>query len=88
MAPTLVILTDGVANIALDGQPGRSKAGEDALEMAKALRIQSAPIILIDTARRQQPLAQDLSKALTARYVPMPRADARRMAGAVSEVLR
>jgi len=88
MAPTLVILTDGVANIALDGQPGRSKAGEDALAMAKALRIQSAPIILIDTARRQQPLAQDLSKALTARYVPMPRADARRMAGAVSEVLR
>jgi len=87
MAPTLVVLTDGVANIALDGEPGRAKAGEDALEMAKALRVQDAPIILIDTARRQQPLAQSLSDALTARYVPMPRADARRMAGAVSEVL-
>ncbi len=87
MAPTLVILTDGVANIALDGEAGRGKAGEDALEIAKALRIQNAPIILIDTARRQQPLAKDLSNALAARYVPMPRADARRMAGAVSEAL-
>jgi len=87
MAPTLVVLTDGVANIALDGEPGRSKAGEDALEIAKALRIQDAPIILIDTARRQQPLAKDLSDALAARYVPMPRADARKMAGAVSEAL-
>ncbi len=87
MAPTLVVLTDGVANIALDGEAGRAKAGADALEMAKALRMQNAPCILIDTARRMQPLARELSEALDARYVPMPRADARRMAGAVSDAL-
>lgn len=84
MAPTLVILTDGVANIALDGEPGRAKAGADALEMARALRMQNAPCILIDTARRTQPLARELSEALDARYVAMPRADARKMASAVA----
>ena len=87
MAPTLVVLTDGVANIALDGEAGRGKAGADALEMARTLCAQNLPVILIDTARRQQPLAKELSEALAARYVPMPRADARRMAGAVAEEL-
>lgn len=87
MAPQLVLLTDGVANIALDGSPGREAAAADALEMARALRAQGSAVVLIDTARRAQPLAQDLSTTLAAHYVAMPRADARRMAGAVAEVL-
>ena len=36
--PVLVLLTDGRANIALDGEPGRERAAADALLMARQLR--------------------------------------------------
>lgn len=83
LAPTLVVLTDGHANIARDGSSGRQKAEADALLAARQLRYAGLKALLIDTARRPQPLARSLAEAMQARYLPLPYADARALLGAV-----
>jgi len=81
--PTLVLLTDGHANVARDGTGGRARAQEDALASAKQLRALGARVLLIDTAPRPQPQSQQLAEQLAARYLALPHADARRVAEAV-----
>jgi magnesium chelatase subunit D len=83
LAPTLVILTDGQANIARDGSAGRAQAQEDALAVARLLRAGAFNSLLIDTAPRPQPAARALADALRARYLPLPYADARTLVAAV-----
>jgi magnesium chelatase subunit D len=86
LAPALVILTDGQANIARDGSAGRAVAQQDALLVARQLRAAAIKSLLIDTAPRPAPLARVLAEALRARYLPLPYADARALAGAVQSV--
>jgi magnesium chelatase subunit D len=81
--PLMVVLTDGKANIALDGSAGRARAGDDALAMARLLRRESIRALLVDFSPRAQPEAQRLAEALGARYLPLPRAQASRVADAV-----
>lgn len=86
--PLLVVLTDGKANVALDGQPGRERAGEDARAMARIVRSQALDTLLVDFSPRPQPEAERLARELGARYLPLPYADATRLAGAVQAVRR
>lgn len=81
--PIAVLLTDGRANVARDGTPGRPKAEEDALAAARRLRAQRLPAILIDTAPRPQPTAQRIAAEMGARYLALPYADAERLSRAV-----
>ena len=81
--PSLVVLTDGQANVARDGSGGRQRAAEEALQAARALRAGGFRTLLIDTAPRPQPQARALAECLCARYLPLPYADARALAGAV-----
>jgi magnesium chelatase subunit D len=81
--PTIVLLTDGQANVASDGTPGRPKALQDALHAASLLRRAGHKCLLIDTANRSQPLARQLADALGARYLALPRADAAGLSGAI-----
>ncbi len=81
--PFLVLLTDGRGNIALDGAPGRTQATEDAAAAARALAAEGFTSVLIDTANRPQPAAAELARAMDARYLPLPRADAARINQAV-----
>ncbi len=81
--PIAVLLTDGRANVARDGTPGRPKAEEDALAAARQLRAQRLSAILIDTAPRPQPTAQRLATEMGARYLALPYADAERLSRAV-----
>lgn len=81
--PIAVLLTDGKANIARDGTPGRPKAEEDALAAARQLRALGLASILIDTAPRPQPSAQRIATEMGARYLALPYADAARLARAV-----
>jgi magnesium chelatase subunit D len=83
LSPVLVVLTDGQANIARDGSSGRARAHEDALLVARLLRADAFKTLLIDTAPRPQPLARVLADTMQARYLPLPYADARALAGAV-----
>ncbi|MEA1830677.1 magnesium chelatase subunit D [Methylobacterium durans] len=81
--PLVVLLTDGRANIARSGEPGRAQAAEDALAAARAFRGEGLPALLIDTAFRPQDPARRLAEAMAARYLPLPQADAARLGAAV-----
>jgi magnesium chelatase subunit D len=82
-SPSIVLLTDGHANVARDGAGGRARAESDSMLAARAMRAIGVRTILIDTAPRPQPLARKLAEALQARYLPLPNAEARSWAAAV-----
>lgn len=84
--PSLVVLTDGRANIARDGQPGRKQAGEDAIASAKALARSGIDAIVIDISARAAREGAALAEAMNARFLALPRADARQIADAVQAV--
>ena len=81
--PSLIVLTDGRANIARDGTPGRAAAEADASASAKRLRLARIRSMLVDTSPRPQGLARTLAEALDAAYLPLPFADATSLAQAV-----
>jgi magnesium chelatase subunit D len=70
--PTLVMLTDGRANVARFGPPGRAAAHADALSAAAAARKSNIAALFVDTSARPSPIAGELANALGARYVPLP----------------
>ena len=81
--PVIVVLTDGRANIAADGAPGRERAQKDALAAGQRLRAGGMVVLLVDTSPRPRPLAEELAGAMGARYIPLPQADAARLSAAV-----
>ena len=81
--PVVVMLTDGRANIARDGTPGRERATQDALAAAATLRACGASALLLDTSPQPQPGAQALAQCMGATYLPLPHADANAMSHAV-----
>lgn len=82
---TVLLLTDGRANIARSGAPGRAQAGADALSAARVLAAEGTSALVIDTAAHPQESARALAAAMAARYLPMPQADAARLTRAVRE---
>ncbi len=50
--PTLVLLTDGRANVARDGKGNRARAEEEALAAAGRLREAGVRVLLVDTSPR------------------------------------
>lgn len=82
--PFVVCLTDGSANIAADGSPGRGQAKEDALAAARGFALRGIEGIVIDISPRPRPEAAELAKAMQARYLPLPMADAAALERAVS----
>lgn len=81
--PVVVLLTDGRANIARDGAPGRAKASEDALASARQLRVDGFAALLLDTSPQPQDTARALAAEMGARYLPLPYAGADAMSQAV-----
>lgn len=81
--PSVVLLTDGRANVARDGTPGRPVAESDALESAHVMKALGLNAIFIDTATRPQPRAERLAEAMNALYLPLPHADAAAISYAV-----
>lgn len=81
--PFLVCLTDGSANIAADGSPGRAQAKEDAHAAARSLALRRIDGLVIDISPRPRPEAAELAQAMQARYLPLPMADAAALERAV-----
>lgn len=81
--PLLVILTDGRANIALDGGTQRACAERDAMSSARRLAAQKVTTMLVDTAPDPRPVTARLGSALDARYIVLPHVDAASLASAV-----
>ncbi len=82
----LVILTDGRANIAADGSPGRPRAKEDAEAAARAIAIRGIDSLVIDISARPGPEGAALAAALGGRFLALPRADARMLKAAIGAV--
>ncbi|MEJ6403378.1 magnesium chelatase subunit D [Yoonia sp. 2307UL14-13] len=87
LTPTVAILTDGRANIALDGSADRKKAASDAQQMAKVLRSNGVGALVIDTGNRPELALRNLAQTLDAAYLPLPRADAQRLSQSVATAL-
>jgi magnesium chelatase subunit D len=82
-SPVLVLLTDGQANVARDGTPGRERAEADALVAARGLREANVATLFVDISPRANPKAARLAEAMGARYLALPHADARALSGVV-----
>ena len=78
-----VWLSDGRANIARDGAPGRTMAHGDALARARAWRDRGVAALWLDTSPQPQASAQAIASAMGARYLALPLADGERMSRAV-----
>lgn len=74
--PTLVLLTDGRANVGRDGRGGRVQAQADAVAAARMVRAAGHAALFIDTSPRANPVSRDLAAAMGARYLALPYADA------------
>ena len=81
--PFIIVLTDGRANIARDGTPGRARAVEDAKSAARIMRAAGYASLLIDTSPQPQPHGRDLAAEMGATYLPLPYADASALSQAV-----
>ncbi|WP_047310038.1 magnesium chelatase subunit D [Rhodopseudomonas palustris] len=86
--PTVIVLTDGRANIARDGAPGRPQAEEDAKASARQFRVAGISSVVIDMSPRPGPQAEAFAKEMDARYLPLPHADATVLAQAVTAATR
>jgi len=82
--PTIVMLTDGRANVARDGTGGREAAQVQALRAAAAVGNSRFASLFVDTSPRPNALGRDLALAMNAQYIPLPLADAR----ALSEMVK
>jgi magnesium chelatase subunit D len=87
LTPTLAVLTDGRANVALDGATDRGSADADAMRMARALRARGSPALVIDMSQRPQRQLAELADAMRAVYQALPRADAKRISASVAAAL-
>ncbi|MEM9473202.1 MAG: magnesium chelatase subunit D [Pseudomonadota bacterium] len=86
--PVIVALTDGQANVARDGSPGRLQAGRDALDAARAIAVAGITALLLDISPRPSPAAADIAAAMGARLVPLPYADSSAVSNIVKQETR
>jgi magnesium chelatase subunit D len=82
--PSLVMLTDGRANVARDGSAGRELAHAQALSAAGAVGHSRIAALFVDTSARGNALAKDLALKMHAHYLPLPYANA----GSLSQLAR
>ncbi len=83
MDPSLIILTDGRGNIALDGSAVRSSAQADTAEVATAILRRGLPALVVDIGRPPRPAAAALAEQMAARYLPLPSVNANNLSEAV-----
>jgi magnesium chelatase subunit D len=84
--PIVVLLTDGKANIARDGSPGRGLATSDALAAAAQMRATGVSTLLVDTSPQPQSSAEQLAAAMGAQYLALPFGGAQSLNQAVRAV--
>ena len=87
VTPVLVVLSDGRANVNLQGVGGREEAQRDARVLAQAWAQHRLTALWLDTSMQPDPLAQQWARLMMARYLPMPYAPSARMADAMRHVL-
>jgi len=86
VTPILVVLSDGRANVTLQGLGGRAQAQADALQWVQQWRQTGHRSLWIDTSIQPDPQVQNLADAMGASYMPMPQVQAQRMANAMDNL--
>ena len=84
--PVVVVLSDGRANVARDGTPGRAAGDRDARAAARRLGALGVSTLFVDTSPRPDPAARELAALLGARCIALPHADAAALSRAVRGV--
>ncbi|WP_299031956.1 magnesium chelatase subunit D [uncultured Sulfitobacter sp.] len=87
LTPTVIVLTDGRANMALDGTANRTAATADAQAAAQAMRNSGSETIIIDTGRRPEAALARIADITGGTYIALPRANAHSLSDAVSSTL-
>ena len=85
---TIVVLTDGRANIARSGEADAVEAEREALQSGRLIAADGIRALLVDASRRPRPRAKRLAEAMRADYVPLPQADARHISTVVQGVMK
>jgi magnesium chelatase subunit D len=88
LTPALVFLTDGRANIAKDGSPGRPQAMEDAQQSARAASCYSFKSLWIDTSPQARDEGRAMAALLGSMYLPLPNAGANEVSQAIMQGLK
>lgn len=73
---TIVVLSDGNANVGLNGIGGRQQADADSRAIARRIAAAGVATLFIDTASRPREPAARLAGLMGARYLPLPFASA------------
>jgi magnesium chelatase subunit D len=87
LTPSVVLLTDGRGNIALDGRADRIQATADAETVARLIHGLGVASLVVDTANRPQEGLRNLCALLGGTYLALPRASAERLSEAVTAAL-
>ncbi|WP_416548118.1 magnesium chelatase subunit D [Limnohabitans sp. DCL3] len=86
VTPILVVLSDGRANVTLQGLGGRAQAQNDAQSWGLQWRASGHRALWIDTSMQPDAQAQQLAASMGASYLPMPQVQSQRMAHAIEHV--
>ena len=73
--PIIALLTDGRANITLEGVPDRIKATEQTQEIGRWIYSLGIKTILMDTGIRPNPTLKKLGEEMNSLYFFLPRAN-------------
>jgi magnesium chelatase subunit D len=86
VTPILVVLSDGRANVTLQGLGGRAQALADADNWGQQWRSSGHCALWIDTSVQPDAQARQLAATMGASYMPMPQVQAQRMAHAMDNL--
>ena len=85
--PTIILLTDGRANVTRDGEGNKVKAVEEMLSSARLFAADGFDAMVIDVSPDPQKHARNLAEAMQAQFLPMPRAGAMEIAQPVRRAM-
>jgi len=88
VTPILVVLSDGRANVNLQGLGGRPQAQADAQLWAAQWRQTGHRALWIDTSLKPDAQVQNMAHIMGGSYMPMPQVQAQRMAAAMDNIRR
>jgi magnesium chelatase subunit D len=86
VTPILVVLSDGRANVTLQGLGGRAQAQAEAAQWGTQWRLTGHRSLWIDTSIQPDPQVQLLANTMGGSYMPMPQVQSQRMASAMNNL--
>ena len=85
--PLIVVLTDGRANITLDGTPDRVLALEQSCDIAKWISSHGFKSVVLDVGNRSNTALAKVASYMNSLYFPLPRADAQQISETIGAEL-